>query len=711
MRVRFKNIILLIIIMLILVVNDKVIAEAFPNSITNIYELTDLEGSLKGYTGNKRLIASGVKELGYYLGTQTQFLPYKVGDSTEKANGGISDYKYAVFCTLFGAASPAENSYSVLIKGETAPTSCTMDNSWNIGIKAGVGAIIGSVTPSTNRFYGNGLQDYYDAEIAINQFLYEKTSNGCNISNSLCGSAAANVSANEITTLNEKQKELIALAKVYYDKAMKLNDKQLTVGFPTDKELKYSDTEEIWRSEFITIKNLDKYSYNLQNLKVVLKDATGKTYDNYAYITSTNTQGVYQVGVCNNKDTNEYCKKINNFEPLTVGKYTVDVTISGKDSYKIAQNYSCGSNYQSLTPAFTDTKVVEDKFNAIFVFEIKEKTGTLTLEKVDENGVGLVGARITVIGQDVDYNYTAVLDKKSSKVLYGLPYGTYIVKEYKAPDGYVKDDTNYKVIISESNPDGKVTIENIEEVIEEPETETFKFYLLKVNEKGNGISGADFNITYGTAKQEVEDLSSGGITSREVEAGTKVCIEETAAPKGYKIVQEKFCFQFNKDGTVKLDDDYEYVEIYKKSSTRYGIKVTNLPEERSITYVKKIDATTNKVVVGATLKLTDKDGKEIETWETTKEPHLISGLKVGTYYIEEIKTPEGYSLNKTKEKLEVTSNSQVQTIEFKNTPIVKVPDTMINMSKLILIFGVIASFTGGLLIYKNGLKENNRGDL
>ena len=235
MKKKLGQIILLFIVMFVILILDNTVhAESFPNSIINIYELRD-NGSLTNYTGPKRLMANGYGQHGYYLGTDTQFLPYKVGDSTENGTGGISDYKYAVFCTLFGAESPAKNSYSVYFNGTTAPSSCVIDNSWDIGLQAGVGAVIDSVTPSNNRFYGNELIDYYDAEIAINKFLFDKTNNGCHISNGSCGTAAVSISVNEITSYDE---DLVALAKAAHDKAMKLNDTKMTVSFPNDKKLK-----------------------------------------------------------------------------------------------------------------------------------------------------------------------------------------------------------------------------------------------------------------------------------------------------------------------------------------------------------------------------------------------------------------------------------------------------------------------------------------
>lgn len=692
------NMLCLIITMLVsFLIPSTTLAREFPENITGIYEVRDVT-RLSGFVANGyglRAVA-GAPANGYYLSndTDTQFLAYKVGEY----DASTTYYNYALICTLFGSASPASNSYTATIaQTKPAPQSCVRDNSWSEGIKAGVAAIINSAKPNSGLGYvSNGLQDYYDAEIAINWFLYQKLGNPCNIDKHQCGIEVSS-SENKIKE-SSVSTELLNVANVAYDRVTKLTTTNFSVAYPENKVLTYSDAEEIWKSERIKVVGLDKFSLGSTILDATLIDENGKTYPNYVYLTSVDLENnELQLGVCNSDSVNGYCKEIENFEPLGVGKYTVKVTIGGKETYEVAQNYSCGSGFQTVTPTFTNTvEPIEANAQATFTFEIEEKTGSLTIRKVDEDGAGVVGATITIIGKDVDYKNTVILAKVSKKTLNGLKYGTYTVKEYKAPDGYVIDENSYEVTIGEDNPNETVTIKN-----KEAEPEKFKFSLIKVDEAGDGISGADFTIDYGNETQIVESISETGITSRYVEVGQKICIKETSAPKGYKKMITEVCFELDEDGKILLQEKYDNVQVFKKSSTRYGIKITNMPVDKSVTYIKKIDATTNKAVEGAKLKLTDKDGNVKEEWITTMEPYAISGLDVGTYYIEEIEAPEGYSLNKTKQELKVTSISQVQTVEFKNTPNVKVPDTLSSVSKIFIVLGVSGMILGGLLIYKN----------
>ena len=56
----------------------------------------------------------------------------------------------------------------------------------------------------------------------------------------------------------------------------------------------------------------------------------------------------------------------------------------------------------------------------------------------------------------------------------------------------------------------------------------------------------------------------------------------------------------------------------------------------------KVDKATGKPLAGATLVVKDNEGKVIEEFVTTEEPHTITGLKDGEYTVEEIAAPEGY---------------------------------------------------------------------
>ena len=61
--------------------------------------------------------------------------------------------------------------------------------------------------------------------------------------------------------------------------------------------------------------------------------------------------------------------------------------------------------------------------------------------------------------------------------------------------------------------------------------------------------------------------------------------------------------------------------------------------------VSKQDATTSKELPGATLVLKDADGKIIDKWVSTTQPHYINDLPEGVYTLIETQSPEGYGIS------------------------------------------------------------------
>lgn len=61
--------------------------------------------------------------------------------------------------------------------------------------------------------------------------------------------------------------------------------------------------------------------------------------------------------------------------------------------------------------------------------------------------------------------------------------------------------------------------------------------------------------------------------------------------------------------------------------------------------ISKIDATTSEELEGAHLVVKNSEGKVIDEWTSTKEVHIIKGLKPGKYTLTETIAPEGYILS------------------------------------------------------------------
>ena len=116
--------------------------------------------------------------------------------------------------------------------------------------------------------------------------------------------------------------------------------------------------------------------------------------------------------------------------------------------------------------------------------------------------------------------------------------------------------------------------------------------------------------------------------------------------------------------------------------------------------IKKLDTTTKKRVVGATLQILDEDNKVIKEWVTTDKDLVITNLLVGKqYYVKEVKVPEnylqaevvGFKIEKGQNSIEVVVN---------NTPIIYVPNTAKTVDVIMIVAGAIIALGGvGTIIW------------
>lgn len=100
------------------------------------------------------------------------------------------------------------------------------------------------------------------------------------------------------------------------------------------------------------------------------------------------------------------------------------------------------------------------------------------------------------------------------------------------------------------------------------------------------------------------------------------------------------------------DIDSELVQNYEKNNTKI--------------IIEKKDKETKESLKGAKFEVLDKNLKVIQVTETNKEGKIIiNNLLPGTYYIREIKAPEGYTLDEKMKKIDIKMNEELL-VEVKN---------------------------------------------
>ncbi|MBQ3477612.1 MAG: LPXTG cell wall anchor domain-containing protein [Clostridia bacterium] len=131
--------------------------------------------------------------------------------------------------------------------------------------------------------------------------------------------------------------------------------------------------------------------------------------------------------------------------------------------------------------------------------------------------------------------------------------------------------------------------------------------------------------------------------------------------------------------------------------------------------ISKTDLTGKKELEGAKLTILDSEGKVVETWTSTTEPHYIEMLPIGKYTLREETAPSGYLVAEDVE-FEVNDTAEIQTVTMKDaqenpeqpgTPMPDTPKTG-DMNNPLLWGGIGAVALLGLMTAVLVMRKNRR---
>ena len=113
-------------------------------------------------------------------------------------------------------------------------------------------------------------------------------------------------------------------------------------------------------------------------------------------------------------------------------------------------------------------------------------------------------------------------------------------------------------------------------------------------------------------------------------------------------------------------DGYVRAEDVKFTVKDTGIEQkVEMKDKYTRVQISKQNMTTCKEIPGAHLTLFDKDGKVIEKWTSTEEPHMIERLPVGEYMLREELAPDGY-VRAEDVKFKVEETGEIQKVYMKD---------------------------------------------
>ena len=278
-----------------------------------------------------------------------------------------------------------------------------------------------------------------------------------------------------------------------------------------------------------------------------------------------------------------------------------------------------------------DIETVEIKVNDGKPIENKLIYGSVSGKKIDENGEALGGALIGIFKADeTEFTkehaiMTATSEKDGSFSFAKVPYGKWIVREIEAPEGFVLDDTSYKVNIGEN-----------EQVIEVEITDEYihgNIELIKVDADypDNKLTGATFEVykdVNGDGKLNdgdelignLEETATGIYEMKEFLYG-KYLVKETKAPEGFVLDKGVYSVFIEKDETTY------------KVENKAGVGFINEAMKGNLK-IKKTSS--DGKVEGFTFRVTGVNGYD-STFTTDKNGEIsVDGLRIGEYTVSEV---------------------------------------------------------------------------
>ena len=325
-----------------------------------------------------------------------------------------------------------------------------------------------------------------------------------------------------------------------------------------------------------------------------------------------------------------------------MGEYTTDKAGSisipelSPDWYVVKEVKSPDGYLLDETPKTVEVKT---DIPTIVTFTNKKLTA-LEIKKVsDSTGESLSGAKFVVEKQNGEQIGEYTTDKAGSISIPELLPDWYVVKEVKAPDGYLLDETPKTVEVKTNTP-------TVVTFVNKP---LAALQIKKVDAQNNApLAGAVFKVTKqnGELVGEYKTATDGFINVPTLQPGYYT-ISEMKAPDGYI-----------------LDETPKTIEI--KTNTPTLVTFTNKP--LSGLKIIKLDSVTREPLKGVEFTIAKMNGEKVGSYKTDATGMIaVTNLEDGYYTVTETKALEGYISDKEPKTVEIKSGKPT-ILEVMNEP-------------------------------------------
>lgn len=241
------------------------------------------------------------------------------------------------------------------------------------------------------------------------------------------------------------------------------------------------------------------------------------------------------------------------------------------------------------------------------------------IQKVDQDGKPLAGAEFALIDAFGERFAVAASDENGMVRFTKVPYGSYTIRELKAPGGYLTSKEEIAVTI---DADYRSTGKPLATVVNHLKRVQF----IKVDTSGKYLPGVEFSLINAVTHEVVETAVSnekGEFIFTKFDYGDWI-IRETAAPEGYNHME---------DYLLHVDESWAEPE---------PITLVNIPS----TYMFFKSDNKKNALAGATFAVEDETGNVVQEVVSAENGVVtIYGLMPGKYIIRETATVEGFTVN------------------------------------------------------------------
>ncbi|KIU09870.1 LPXTG-motif cell wall anchor domain protein [Bacillus subtilis] len=329
-----------------------------------------------------------------------------------------------------------------------------------------------------------------------------------------------------------------------------------------------------------------------------------------------NAAGNKVMTVTTDKDGKAYASN------LPIGKYTAVET-------KTAEGFVLDSTPKAVTVNADETTVIS--------FTNKKIRGEIQVFKTDEDNKPLQGVEFSVFNSEGVKLTSAVTDKNGKVAFKNLAYGKYSVKETKAQEGFIADQSNHSIDIAKN---GEVHTLNIQNERIRGNVELIK---VDTQNKEKSLEGATFALLNEEGKTigEYQTDKNGKLLVKGLEYG-KYSFVEKAAPIGYVLNTDPISFE--------VKENEKTVQLQAENKMITG----------SLEITKTDVANGNTRIKGAEFTIFDEKGEVVAKGKTDKNGIArFDNLPYGKYTYKETIAPEGYLINEETFSFEIKENGQI----------------------------------------------------